>query len=71
MPFLHANIRLALQCIVHAVGEIGDAGGQNQFQNLLLGKVPAQRLQMMIADGRGCACDLIGKMDYGLVLFVK
>ena len=26
---------------------------------------------MMIADGRRRACDLVGKIDYGFVLFIK
>jgi hypothetical protein len=33
--------------------------------------VLAQRLKMIVADGGRCARDLVGKMDYSPVLFVK
>src|SRR5947209_20095318 len=66
-----SQIRITEQCIVHAVGEVGHAGSQCKFHDLLLREMLAQFLQLLIADGGCRARHLVGKVDCGFVFLVK
>src|SRR5258708_6567205 len=68
---LDSNIRITQHRVIEAVREIGDAGGERQFHDLLFGEVFAQVFEVALAESGCGAREMVSVADDRAVFFVK
>jgi len=68
---LRSQVGRGLQCVIEAIGEVGDADRQGELNDLPFIEIFAQFLKCVRAQGRSAASDPLSVQYCGLIFFVE